>query len=134
MNEMLKNDQLGDVELLTPDAAENNVLESLDSTYSTVSEMTQEERQFLNAIVLRTKPLKLVEIGVSAGASSVIILNAIKDIADARLYSIDYSDNWYRDNSLKSGHIVDKYPALKTKWELFTGALAFEFIGEKHDC
>lgn len=53
------------------------------------SEMSEHERRFLNGIIRELKPEKILEVGVSAGRSSVIILNAIKDIEDAKLYSID---------------------------------------------
>lgn len=51
--------------------------------------MSEHERRFLNGIIRELKPEKILEVGVSAGRSSVIILNAIKDIEDAKLYSID---------------------------------------------
>ena len=65
-------------ELFFPSDEENKVLHSLDKTYTSVSEMTNEEREFLNGIILRNKPVKLLEVGVSAGGSTVIMLNAIK--------------------------------------------------------
>jgi predicted O-methyltransferase YrrM len=90
--------------------------------------MTLDERAFLNALILRNRPKKLLEIGVSAGGSSIIILNAIKDIPDAKLYSIDLNDYWYKDVGTKAGYFVENYPHLKSKWELFTGGLALKFI------
>jgi predicted O-methyltransferase YrrM len=78
-----------DYELFIPSEDENKVLYSLDETYSQVSEMSNEERAFLNGIILRNQPRKLLEVGVSAGASSVIILNAIKNNSDAKLFSIE---------------------------------------------
>ena len=46
---------------------------------STINEMSYLERCFLNGIIRQTKPKKILELGVSAGGSSAIILNAIKD-------------------------------------------------------
>jgi hypothetical protein len=90
--------------------------------------MSNEEREFLNGIILRNQPKKLLEVGVSAGASSVIMLNAIKNNSEAKLFSIDYSVKWYRDKTRNSGHIVDSYPDLKDKWKLFTGGLSLNFL------
>jgi len=76
MNEMER--QRVDYELYTPSDEENKVLHSLDKTYSNVCLMTNEEQEFLNSIILRNRPVKLLEVGVHEGGSSVIMLNAIK--------------------------------------------------------
>ena len=47
--------------------------------YSKVEQIGNEP-YFLNGIIRKFKPKKCLEIGVSKGGSSVIILNAIKDI------------------------------------------------------
>jgi hypothetical protein len=79
-------------------------------------------------MILRNQPKKLLELGVSAGGSTIVMLNAIQDIPNARLYSIDYSLNYFRDKTLKSGYFVDNYPALKNKWKLFAGSLALNYM------
>ena len=117
-----------DVDFITPAEAENEILKQLDNSYIKISEMTFEERAFLNALILQKQPKKLLEVGVSAGGSSIVILNAIKDIADAKLYSIDLNDNWYQNPKFKTGYFVDNYQSLKSKWELFTGDLVHKFI------
>ena len=117
-------------ELFIPSEDENKLLHSLDKTYIKFSEMSNEEREFLNAIILRRQPIKLLEIGVSAGASSVIMLNAIKNNPEAKLFSIDYMKNWYKDKTKNSGFIVDNYPDLQNKWKLFTGGLSLNFLDE----
>jgi len=114
--------------IITSTDAENAGLERLTGKYSQYSEMTLSERRFLNSLILRHKPKKILELGVSAGGSAVVILNAIKDDPDARLYSVDYSTNYYIDPRLKSGFAVDAYPELQTKHQLHTGGLALEFM------
>jgi predicted O-methyltransferase YrrM len=115
-------------ELLNPSSQENECLQSLDDFYKGFCEMSQEEKEFLNALILRYKPKNLLELGVSAGGSTVIMLNAIKDIGDAKLSSIDYSKKWYKDSSKDSGWVVGHYPVIKRKWNLCTGKMAFAFI------
>ena len=44
-----------------------------------------EEPYFINGIIRKYKPKKCLEIGVAAGGSSIIILNAIKDIKNSFL-------------------------------------------------
>ena len=117
-----------DLEVITPFSGERAALDRLDGAYKTVSEMSDEDRNFLNALLLRYKPQKIVEIGVSKGGSSIVILNAIQEIEGARLYSIDYAEKWYCDNTLNTGCFVDNYPELKGKWTLHTGGLALRFL------
>lgn len=117
-------------EIIMPTNEENAILNELDDYYKTVSEMTEHERQFLNSIILRNKPKKLLEIGVSRGASSVVLLNAIKNKKNAKLYSIDRYEKYYADSSINNGSIVDSYPYLKNKWELYVNGLATDFIDE----
>ena len=51
--------------------------------------MKSKEPYFINGIIRRHKPKKCLEIGVAFGGSSIIILNAIKDIKDSFLVSLD---------------------------------------------
>jgi len=84
---------------------------------------------FFHGLIRKIKPRKIVEIGVSRGGSSALILNAIKDIKDAKLFSIDYSINCYKDTNKKTGYLVkEKFPELMDKWTLYTGGITSEFI------
>ena len=116
------------VDFIIPTADENDILNRLDNSYTDVSEMIPNERAFLNALILRNSPERLLELGVSAGGSSIIMLNSIKDFPEAKLYSIDLYENFYKDEKKKTGYFVDNYPVLKSKWELFTGGLALNFM------
>ena len=98
---------------------------------SRLCEMSNVEKKFLNGIIRKQKPKKILEIGVAAGGSSSIILNAIKDIENATLYSIDYSTPYFRDKSKKTGYVVNEYfPHLANKWKLYTGGVSAKFIEE----
>jgi len=121
--------QKTDYELFIPSKEENNVLHSLNKIYSNVCQMNNEEREFLNAIILRNRPKKLLEVGVHEGGSSVIMLNAIKNDPEAKLFSIDYLEKCLPDKKTKNiGHIVDFYPDLQKQWTLFKGGLSLNFI------
>ena len=63
--------------------------------------MWSNQREFLNGVVRKFKPKKIVEIGVSKGGGSCIILNAIQDIKNAHLYSIDLSNGTYIGKCVK---------------------------------
>ena len=64
-----------------------------------------------------------MELGVDRGGSSIIILNAINDLEDAHLYSIELN------SEEKVGECVNKYfPKFLKKWTLFKGNIATEFL------
>ena len=87
--------------------------------------MWNNQREFLNGVVRRFRPKKIVEIGVYKGCASSIVLNAIQDLNNSHLYSID----------LSSKHSIGKcvrtlFPNLLSKWTLYTGNVAAKFIEE----
>ena len=116
------------MKLISSTKEENLILHQLAPEYYSYSEMSMREIEFLNSIILRYKPKKCLELGIAAGSSSVVLLNAIKDSPSAELISFDYSDNYYRDDSKKTGFLVDSYPNLKQKWRRYTGCLISECI------
>ena len=106
-----------------------NILEKIEDKIQDLIELLPEERMFFHGLIRKIKPKKIIEIGVSRGGSSALILNAIKDIKDAKLFSIDYSINCYKDITKKTGYLVkEKFPELIDKWTLFTGGITSEFI------
>ncbi len=108
--------------------------ERLDPIYDTVapySEMKKNERYFLNGIIRAMKPKKILEVGVSSGGGSAIILNAIRDIDGAELYSVDYTEKSYRYPDKPSGFLVEeKFQALMDKWHIFRGGDVSRFLEE----
>ncbi len=66
--------------------------------------MSFTDRSFLNRIIRKLKPKKVLEIGVADGGSSLIILNAFKDVHGSFLYSSDFSEKIYEDNSKLTGY------------------------------
>lgn len=90
---------------------------------SKCSLMWGNQREFINGIIRIFKPKKLVEIGVFSGGSSIIILNAIKDIENSKLYSIELKDqNWIGNCAYKN------FPNLINKWKLYKGDITANFI------
>jgi len=103
-------------------------LEKIDSVLSPISEMKREEREFVNGLVRYHKPKKILEVGVSAGASSAILLNASADYG-AEVHSIEYLDHWYLDPSKESGFLIkEKFPELASNWSFHHGAIAAQFM------
>ena len=106
-----------------------NVLESIQNKLIGMSELIPNEQKFFNGVLRKYKPKKVVEIGVSKGGTSALILNAIKDIEGAKLYSIDKATICYRNQKKNSGYFVEEYfPEFKNNWELNIGGITSEFI------
>ena len=92
-------------------------------------QLGNDQPYFLNGIIRKYKPKKLLEVGVACGGSSILILNAIKDIKNSFLISLDLNTLFYRDNRFKTGYKVFKYfPELTKKWRLFTGQQPHKFL------
>jgi hypothetical protein len=90
-----------------------NVLRLVENKTKFYIELTQEEQKFFYGLIRTIKPRKSVEIGVYKGGSSALILNGIKDLKGAKLFSIDKSNYCYRERSKKTGYIVkEKFPEL----------------------
>ena len=93
------------------------------------NEMSNLDRMFLNGILRKTRPQKIVEFGVANGGSAAVILNAIKDINGAKLYSLDYNTRCYRNNTKNTGWMIEeRFSELAGKWELKTGGVCCKFL------
>ena len=90
--------------------------------------LKKNEPYFINGIIRKFKPKKCLEIGVAKGGSSIIILNALKDISDSFLVSLDLKNKIYKYHV---GENVKKYfPELaqNNKWKLYTGEQPHKFL------
>lgn len=108
--------------------------ERLDPIYDTIapySVMQKNERYFINGMIRYFKPKKILEVGVLNGGGSAIILNAIRDIDGAMLYSADYSEvSWYHRDK-PSGFLVEEaFPNLMDKWRMFRGGDVSRYLEE----
>lgn len=119
-----------DIKIVTSTQDELSILNRLGEEYKQFSEMNENDRAFLNSLLLKKQPKKILEVGVSKGGSSLVILNAIKDKSDAHLYSCDYLENCYCIPDKKVGFYVDNFPELKKKWTLYSGGLTLNFLDE----
>ena len=66
-----------------------NILYHIQNKIQPFIEQSWNEEKFLNGIIRRIKPKKILEVGVYHGGSSVIILNAIDDMRESKFYSIE---------------------------------------------
>ena len=97
--------------------------------YYSLWQLSGYQPYFINGIIRKYKPRKCLEVGVAHGGSSIIILNAIKDIRNSFLVSLDLNTELYCNNKFKTGYRVQKYfPELTKKWKLYTGDQSHKFL------
>jgi predicted O-methyltransferase YrrM len=89
-------------------------------------EMSFFESAFLCGLLRVFKPKKIVEIGVSAGGTTAIILNTLSLLdLEYHLHSIDIFKQYVRDISKPMGYVVNQYlPKLTKNWTLYLGDVA----------
>lgn len=102
------------------------------------SEMTDGQRRFIHGLIQYYQPEKILELGVSAGGGTMVLLNALSDNDQAELYSIDSATQFYRNTDLPVGHCALKHhlDLLNKKWYLYAGqdpSYVMEDIGVKFD-
>ena len=69
-------------------------------------EMKESESAFLCGLINKYNPKVVTEVGIASGATSAIMLNCLSKLGGKRvLNSIDYSKEFYRDNSKTSGFL-----------------------------
>ena len=71
-------------------------------------ELEINQAYFINGLIRKYRPKKCLEIGVSNGGSSILILNAIEDIPNSNLISLDLNVQLYSDRTKRTGYRVNK--------------------------
>jgi Predicted O-methyltransferase len=120
---------------------EQELIANIPNDIISYSEMSNHERKFLNGLLRYFKPKRVLEVGVSAGGGSAIIWNAIKDIENSELYSIDVRENWYVDSNKSTAFAgIDFIGESEARWHRHFGKDSSEIMddliaetGEKFD-
>ena len=91
--------------------------------------LANKEAFFINGLIRKNKLKNCLEIGVAHGGSSILILNAIKDIENSFLVSLDINTHMIKYPERKIGYRVNKlFPELTKKWKLYTGDQPHKFL------
>lgn len=99
-------------------------------------EMDTVEKRFLYGLIRHFKPENILEIGVSSGGGSGLILAAIEDMDDAALTSVDVAENAYAFPSEPVGFVALRKHSDNKKWKLVPGkdpSEVIESFGKKFD-
>lgn len=107
-----------------------------DVARSSVSEMSDMELKFLTSLVRLANPKKVLELGVSAGGTTKVLLDELP--RETLFFSVDLLDYYYREKSKPVGYIAREMynQARHAKWKLFPGqdiTACIEDIGNEID-
>lgn len=80
------------------------------------AEMSAEDHALLLSAISERRPRKVLELGVSAGGTTALLLDSLEK--DAVLYSVDICEKYYRDPSRDTGYIAAAHhdPGRHGKW------------------
>lgn len=73
-------------------------------------EMSREEGAVLCGLIKEHCPKKIVEVGVSAGGSTCLILKCLEILgfSETSMISVDLNEKWYKDAGKETGYLVEK--------------------------
>ena len=73
-------------------------------------EMSVCERAFLCGLIRDNRPKRILEIGVASGATTAVILNAIKLLGlSTELISVDICERFYKDTTKSTGYLAESW-------------------------
>lgn len=90
-------------------------------------EMSLDDYDFLHNIFCKVKPKKVVEIGVSAGGTTVFLRSLMEKYEGESLYSFDYNTQYYKNPALEVGYMAHGFPS-NIKWQLFAGGMPCRYF------
>lgn len=92
-------------------------------------EMSAGDIRFLEKMLRESRVEKALEVGVSAGGSSALLLSLLPRDAKTALYAVDYKHHYHRDRSRKAGFLVaERFPEFMPNYHLFAGGDVSGFI------
>lgn len=99
------------------------------------SELSEAEHGFICGMIKKYQPKKIVELGVSGGGTSVLILNCLQKLGlkDTKMYSVDLSETYHFNPQKRCGYQIDEAkPFLKNmdNHKLILGKILPEVIEE----
>lgn len=74
------------------------------------SELSEAEHGFICGLIKKYKPKKIVELGVSGGGTSILVLNCLQKLGlnDTKMYSVDLSETYHFNPDKKCGFQIDE--------------------------
>lgn len=94
------------------------------------SEMTESERRLVHGLIRYVRPKRILEIGVAEGGGSIVLLNAIEDMPQSTLTSIDLLNTCWNDSTKEVGFAAKEKHSDNIQWDLRTGSDPSQLIEE----
>ena len=102
------------------------------------AEMSHWQQGFMCGLIKKYKPRKILEIGVSAGGTTAVLMNTLELLDyEAQLFSVDCLDYYYRDTTKKAGFVAtwtrdyfESKGSIKWTHKLFTGGSVCNYFDE----
>lgn len=105
-----------------PEQYEPECLDRIPEDILQRSEMALVERRFINGLVRLARPRVVLEIGVSQGAGSAVLLNALADDPESFLISCDVRSHYYKNSKQEVGWAARAFSENNNpRWELLSG-------------
>lgn len=74
------------------------------------SELTPMQASFISGALRDKMPRKVLEVGTSAGGSTCLIMETLKELnIHSEISTVDLSETYYRDQSKNVGYLADDY-------------------------
>ena len=110
------------------DIYDPSILESFPREEASI-ELFDENCMFLAGLLKRYRPKTLLEVGVSAGGSSALMLHVLDQLGlESELVSVDLRERWFHDQKFATGWAAKKLYPDKKNWHLHTGKFLPEII------
>lgn len=109
------------------DQGSYNTLSEKDVEFS---EMSDGERRFVHGLFRYFQPKRVLEVGVAEGGGSIVLLNAMEDMPETSLTSIDLMEQFYGDTSKEVGFACKEKYGDHKQWDLHRGKDPSEIIEE----
>lgn len=116
------------LKLIDPDIYDHSALDDFPVKESAM-ELSDSNAMFLAGLLRRYRPKTLLEVGVSAGGSSALLLHILDKLGiESEVVSVDLSEKWFRDEAFATGWAAKKLYPDKKNWNLHTGRFLPEII------
>ncbi len=84
----------------------NEVVNNSKAICELMTEMTDSQLGFLCGLIRDKRPSKVLEVGVAAGGTTLVILQCAKELnLNMSLYSVDLNNRYYCDGTKETGYI-----------------------------
>ncbi|MBD5558517.1 MAG: class I SAM-dependent methyltransferase [Desulfovibrio sp.] len=118
------------LQLIDPNIYDSSALDGFPFKESAM-ELSGENAMFLGGLLRRYRPKTLLEVGVSAGGSSALLLHVLDRLdMESEVVSVDLSERWNKDAAFATGWAAKKLYPEKKNWRLYTGKFLPEIIEE----